>query len=153
MIKAPSLNPSARWSTGALALWLPGVALAVGAFCLQWLEAQVLAQPVQGSLYLALLVGAFMVFGYWVGASLSPAPTAKGGQPNNAALATLGISPREQQVLQLLVQGLSNQEIAAKLFVANSTIKTHLHHLYRKLGVRTRGQAVHEANRLQLFGP
>jgi ATP/maltotriose-dependent transcriptional regulator MalT len=61
------------------------------------------------------------------------------------------ISPREQEVLQLLSAGLSNREIAAKLSISVSTAKTHLENIYRKLGVNSRTQAVAQAHALKLL--
>lgn len=56
-----------------------------------------------------------------------------------------GLSTRELEVLRLVEHGLSNGEIARKLFVAPSTVKTHLENVYDKLGVRRRAQAVSTA--------
>jgi DNA-binding NarL/FixJ family response regulator len=56
-----------------------------------------------------------------------------------------GLSPREREVLALIADGASNREAAAKLFVSQATIKTHLLHVYDKLGVRDRAAAVAEA--------
>jgi len=52
------------------------------------------------------------------------------------------LSVREQEVLHELAQGLGNREIAERLFVSQDTIKSHLRNVYRKLGVRTRAEAV-----------
>lgn len=54
---------------------------------------------------------------------------------------------REGEVLELLVEGCSNREIASKLHVSESTVKNHLHTIYSKLGVESRAQAVSEAIR------
>jgi DNA-binding NarL/FixJ family response regulator len=51
------------------------------------------------------------------------------------------LSPRERQVLELLGAGLTNMQIAAQLVIAESTVKTHVHRVLGKLGVRTRTQA------------
>lgn len=48
------------------------------------------------------------------------------------------LSPREREVYRLLVDGLSNQQIAAMLFISPATVKVHVHHIYDKLGVRSR---------------
>jgi ATP/maltotriose-dependent transcriptional regulator MalT len=61
------------------------------------------------------------------------------------------LSVRELEVLRLLAVGRSNAELAAELFVEQSTVKTHLIHLYRKLGVRSRTQAVARARTLRLL--
>lgn len=60
---------------------------------------------------------------------------------------------REHEVLQLLVAGLANKEIATSLHVSESTVKNHLHALYSKLGVESRSQAVSEAIRRGLATP
>jgi LuxR family maltose regulon positive regulatory protein len=61
------------------------------------------------------------------------------------------ITERELEVLKLLDSELSNREIAARLFVSADTVKTHTRHLYAKLGVRARHQAVRRARDLKLL--
>jgi DNA-binding CsgD family transcriptional regulator len=61
------------------------------------------------------------------------------------------LSARELEVLQLVDQGLSNQEIAARLNIAASTVKTHINNIYSKLEVQTRTQAIRRARDLGLF--
>ena len=56
--------------------------------------------------------------------------------------ATGGLSPRETEVLALVSRGLANKEIAAKLFIAEGTVKTHVDHLLEKLGASDRTHAV-----------
>ncbi|GCL64253.1 LuxR C-terminal-related transcriptional regulator [Pseudaquabacterium pictum] len=53
-----------------------------------------------------------------------------------------GLTPRQEQVLALLVQGRSNKLIGRQLVISDSTVKTHLEAIFRRLGVRTRTQAV-----------
>ena len=61
------------------------------------------------------------------------------------------ISQREQELLAVLAEGLTNREIAARLVIEESTIRTHLRNIYRKLGVNSRLQAVQRARELQLL--
>ena len=61
------------------------------------------------------------------------------------------LSERELEVLALIAAGKSNQEIAAKLVVSTSTVKTHINRLYRKLGARSRTQAVARAREMDLL--
>jgi LuxR family transcriptional regulator, maltose regulon positive regulatory protein len=62
-----------------------------------------------------------------------------------------GLTERELEVLRLLAAGHSTADLAAALFVEQSTVKTHLIHLYRKLGVRSRTQAAARARALRLL--
>lgn len=61
------------------------------------------------------------------------------------------LSQREHEVLRLIANGATNQEAAAQLFVSEATVKTHLLHVYEKLGVRDRAAAVGEAYRRGLL--
>ncbi|HEY3397053.1 MAG TPA: LuxR C-terminal-related transcriptional regulator [Armatimonadota bacterium] len=66
-------------------------------------------------------------------------PAGPGGEP---------LSPRERDILRLMAQGRSNQEIAAALFVTVGTVKTHVHHIFGKLDVENRTQALIRAREL-----
>ena len=63
------------------------------------------------------------------------------------------LSPREQEVLAFLVQGMSDQEIAQALFLSVRTIQSHLNHLYAKLNIHTRTEAAVVALRAGWFPP
>jgi ATP/maltotriose-dependent transcriptional regulator MalT len=65
--------------------------------------------------------------------------------PNPDAVQRTGITPRELEVLQLVALGLSTREIADKLFVSMSTVKTHTASIFQKLDARRRTQAVQMA--------
>ncbi|RSN66726.1 DNA-binding response regulator [Streptomyces sp. WAC 04229] len=70
-------------------------------------------------------------------------PKAPGGEP---------LSAREREVLVLVARGTSNKEIARELFISEATVKTHLTHLYGKLGVSDRAAAVATAYERRILG-
>jgi len=70
---------------------------------------------------------------------------------NETELNNLRLSNREVEVLQLMADGLSNQQIAGRLFVSLNTIKTHTSNLFLKLEVERRTQAIEKAKRLSLI--
>lgn len=70
---------------------------------------------------------------------------------NEAELNRLRLSTRELEVLQLIADGLSNQQIADRLFVSLNTIKTHTSNLFLKMEVERRTQAIEMAKRLGLI--
>ena len=61
---------------------------------------------------------------------------------NETQLKQLGITKRELEILELIAQGMSNREIAEKLFVSENTVKTHSSRLFDKLSAKRRTQAV-----------
>ena len=70
---------------------------------------------------------------------------------DNGKISALGISSREYEVLQLISSGLSNQEIAKKLFISESTVKTHVSNLLMKLDAKRRTQAVTNAKKMNIL--
>jgi DNA-binding NarL/FixJ family response regulator len=71
-------------------------------------------------------------------AHIPPPTAAPGTMPDE-------LTPREAEVLALVATGLSNAEIADRLFLSQATVKTHINHIFAKTGVRDRAQAVHYA--------
>jgi NarL family two-component system response regulator LiaR len=66
-------------------------------------------------------------------------------------LASLAITPRELEILELIAAGLSNKEIAEHVFVSENTVKTHSSRIFDKLGARRRTQAVQLAKEFRLI--
>jgi ATP/maltotriose-dependent transcriptional regulator MalT len=96
----------------------------------------------------------FTALGIWAGLRLTRPKIVELGSPfqlDEANLRTLGISKREYEVLELIAQGLSNQEIADRLFVSTSTVKTHVSNVLAKLDARRRTQAIQRAKALHIF--
>ena len=128
-----------------------GIALAAGAVALQWLEYQIWARAHVGTVYVGLVAAAFLGLGIWVGRRLfHREPRASEFVPNELARSSLGITERERQVLQLLADGRSNKEIAARLGLSPNTVKSHVASLFEKLRVARRTQAIQLARELGL---
>ena len=129
-------------------LVLYGAMLAAGTAVLQWLDYQRLARSHWEDIYILLVAAAFLGLGVFVGARLFGRHRSLPDEGNPQALAALGISPRELEVLRELAAGLSNKEIARRLEVSPNTVKTHVTRLFEKLGARRRTEAIHRAREL-----
>ena len=86
-----------------------------------------------------------LIIGIWLGARQLENKKHKDTELGLVSPADYGLSDREMDVLLLLADGLSNQEIAEKLFISTNTIKTHLGNIFSKLHVKRRTQAVQRA--------
>jgi ATP/maltotriose-dependent transcriptional regulator MalT len=85
---------------------------------------------------------------------LSPAVTARlMSRVRDPAPSTGPLSQRELEVLELVAAGTTNREAAARLFITEATVKTHLLNIYAKLGVSDRAAAVAEAFKRGLLTP
>jgi DNA-binding CsgD family transcriptional regulator len=104
-------------------------------------------------IYGGLIAALFAAVGIWLGLKLTrkeevviikqiPVPAAEPFTLNAAEVRRLGITKRELEILELIAQGLSNREIAEKLFVSENTVKTHSSRLFDKLSAKRRTQAV-----------
>jgi DNA-binding CsgD family transcriptional regulator len=113
-------------------------------------------------IYGGLVAALFAALGIWLGLRLSrpretvvvrevavPAPATF--VRDQARLDTLGITPRELEILELIAAGLSNKEIAARAFVSENTVKTHSSRVFGKLGAQRRTQAVQLAKEQRLI--
>ena len=112
-------------------------------------------------IYGGLVALLFATFGIWLGLKFTktretvvvkevPVPTREFIM-DQARLQELGITAREFEILELIAGGMSNREIAEKLFVSENTVKTHSSRLFDKLSAKRRTQAVQIAKQLRLI--
>jgi len=133
---------------------LYGIAMAALIGVLKFFEYRFLVRDLSLEFYVGAVAVLCTGLGVWVGLRLTrrkvviATPEFKLNEPE---LQRLGISKREYEVLELIAQGLSNQEIAEKLFVSLNTVKTHSSNLFMKLDARRRTQAIHRAKELGLL--
>jgi DNA-binding CsgD family transcriptional regulator len=124
---------------------------------LKWSEYRFLVIDHSIEIYSGLIAATFAAVGIWLGLKLTrkqerivvkevpvtvPVLMAEPFCHNEAKREELAITPREMEILELIAQGLSNREIAEKLFVSENTVKTHSSRVFDKLGARRRTQAV-----------
>ena len=129
---------------------LYGAALALGVLALEWVDYKRMARTRSTDLAVGLVAVGFLALGLFAGWRLfgRQPPRAEG---NPAAVATLGISRRQLEVLRTLAAGQTNKEIARTLDVSPNTVKTHVARLYEKLDARRRTDAVARARSLGIL--
>jgi len=126
-----------------------GVLIAV----LKWTEYRFLVIEHSIEIYGGLTAAIFAVLGIWLGLRLTgtkqravvkevPVPVGEPFIPDGKKRENLGITRRELEILELIAQGMSNREIAEKLYVSENTVKTHSSRVFDKLGAKRRTQAV-----------
>ena len=133
---------------------LYGISLALLVYLLKLIEYRYHIHELSLGFYIALIAIFFAAFGAWLGFKLIRKRTKvilPEFNANEKALRLTGISKREYEVLTLISQGDTNQEIADKLLLSLNTVKTHSSNLYVKLGAKRRTQAVQRAKELQLI--
>ena len=140
-----------------------GLSAGVLIVVLQLIEFRFLVIEHSIEIYGALIAALFAGVGIWLGLKLTrkkevvvvkevPVPLAP--QPftlNEERLKDLGITKRELEILELIARGMSNREIAEKLFVSENTVKTHSSRLFDKLSAKRRTQAVQIAKEMGLI--
>lgn len=145
-------------------IFLYAISLAVLLFVLRWMEIRFLIIDYSLELYIGAIALFFTGLGIWLALKLTNKktetiiiekevyiPNTNTFQLNTKILEQTGISKRELEVLELISEGLSNEEIAEKLFISLNTIKTHTSNLFEKLEVKRRTQATEKAKRLGLI--
>ena len=131
-----------------------GFAMAALVGLLKLVEYNYLVRNIPLEFYIGLVAVLFTSLGIWAGLRLTRRKLIDVSAPfeiDEANLQKLGISKREYEVLELISGGHSNQEIADKLFVSNSTIKTHVANLFAKLDASRRTQAISRAKELHII--
>jgi len=142
---------------------LYGLLMAILVFVLKWLQWKYLITDNASDLYVGLIAVFFTLLGIWVATQLAKPKIQTvivekeiyrdhpgGFAINETELKKLNLTTREYEVLQLLTQGCTNAEIADKLCLSLSTIKTHVSNLFVKMDVKNRTQALEKANRLKI---
>ena len=120
---------------------------------LKWTEYRFLVIEHSFEIYGGLIGATFAALGIWLGVKVTgtrervvvkevPAPAGLPFVPNDRKREDLGITRRELEILELIAQGMSNREIAGKLYVSENTVKTHSSRVFDKLGAKRRTQAV-----------
>ncbi len=128
-----------------------GLALAAGAFALTWLQYEYLIHRFPVEIYIVLIALGFTALGVWAGRRLTRAPAPGPFVRNQAALKSLRITARELEVLELLVTGQTNKQIARALNKSPDTVKTQVASLLAKLDAPTRTSAILKARELRLI--
>ena len=126
-----------------------GGALAFAALALTWLQFQNAARLVPTELYIGVVAAVFVALGIWAGVKLTPRRAAPDPfTRNEAAVRSLGLSPREVEMLEALASGEQNKQIARRFGISPNTVKTHLARVYEKLSVGNRVRALEKARLL-----
>jgi len=143
---------------------LYGLSLALLLLLLRWLELKFLIYQHSFEIYAGMIALFFTGLGIWLSQKLTRPKTeirviektvyrdpSLPFEINRKEMELLGISERELEVLHLMSQGMSNQEIGAQLFVSLNTVKTHAARIFEKLDVQRRTQAVEKAKKIGLI--
>jgi DNA-binding CsgD family transcriptional regulator len=155
------MNVASAWRRGRPILVF-GAAGGLLAASLRFIEYRFLIVEHSVAIYGALVAVVFAAVGIRLGLTLTktrevtvikevPVPAPSTFVRNDQQVASLGLTPREIEILEQIAAGKSTREIAEALFVSENTVKTHASRVYDKLGVSRRTQAVQEARRLGLL--
>jgi len=135
-------------------IFLYGLALALLVLLMRMIEYRFLVRDLTLEFYIGIVAIFFTALGIWVGLKFTRKKVVMINPDfhfNDKEQTKRNISKRELEVLELMAQGLANQEIADKLFVSLNTVKTHSSNLFSKLEVSRRTQAIQKAKELNLI--
>lgn len=113
-------------------------------------EYSIVSGNMKTEIVVAIIAVAFFFIGIYINKK-SLHQLKKSNEINHKKIEDLGITNREYEVLQQIAQGSSNKEIAEKLFLSESTIKTHVSNLLVKLNAKRRTQALQIAKDFQII--
>jgi len=146
------------------AIILYSVSLAFLLFLLKWLELRFIIYRHSFEIYIGAIALLFTALGIWLALKLSKPKVEtvviekevylsrrENFTPNTSLISQVELSKRELEILSLMAEGHSNEEIAEKIFVSLSTVKTHNQNIFAKLDVKRRTQAVDKAKRMNLI--
>ena len=125
-----------------------GVVMGLVFFLMEALNYKTRLKEVSLELYGMLVGVVFLILGIWLGINIVQRRQAKKSRKKPS---TSNLSEREYEVLNLMADGQSNQEIADQLFVSLNTVKTHISNIFAKLDVQRRTQAIQKARELNLI--
>ncbi|WP_149303916.1 response regulator transcription factor [Pareuzebyella sediminis] len=109
------------------------------------------SRNISNELVLAIIAVVFLVIGIYLNKKSLHKKPIPPKHINTQRIIQLGLSKRECEVLREISLGLSNKEIAEKLFVSESTIKTHVSNILVKLDAKRRTQAIKKAREFQII--
>lgn len=143
-------------------VFLYAAALSALLFLLKWLELKFIIINHSLDIYIGAIALIFTVLGIWLARQLTKPrieviikevykERKQDFIPNHTEIERLGLSKREMEVLILMAQGCSNQEIAGKLYLSLHTIKTHVSRIFEKMNVKRRTQAIERAQKTGLI--
>jgi DNA-binding CsgD family transcriptional regulator len=133
-----------------------GIAMAVLIGILKLVEYRYLVRDIPLEFYIGVVAVMFTGIGIWAGLRLTrpkviKVPITGPFERDEAVLRKLGLSRREFEVLELIAAGLSNQDIAERLFVSTSTVKTHVSNVLGKLEASRRTEAIAKAKEMRII--
>jgi NarL family two-component system response regulator LiaR len=147
---------------------LYGISLAILLFLLKWLELKFLILSHSMEVFIGAIAIIFTSLGIWLAIKLTKPKVVmvekevviekeifireeQAFVQDEKQLQEIGLSKREMEVLLLMAEGLSNNEIAERIFVSLSTVKTHTNRIFEKMDVQRRTQAIEKAKRLKII--
>lgn len=133
-----------------------GIAMAVLIGLLKFVEYRYIVRDIPLEFYIGCVAVMFTSLGIWAGLRLTRPRVVEVEvhgpfERDDQAVKKLGISKREFEVLELVAAGLSNQNIADRLFVSTSTVKTHVSNILAKLDASRRTEAIARAKQLRII--